>query len=62
MKYYSFRSFVIKCTDDTNWRDVVYKMRSVVNRDTFHPITIMIEDIKQVEEEDYLNYQKLQTK
>lgn len=62
MKYYSFRNVVIKCTDDTNWKDVVYKMRSVVNRNTFHPITIMIEDIKQVEEEDYLEYQKLQIK
>jgi hypothetical protein len=62
MKYYSFRKFVIKCTDDTNWRDVVHKMRSVVNRDTFRPITVMIEDIKLATEEDYLNYQKLQTK
>ena len=62
MKYYSFRDVVIKCTDDTNWRDVVYKMRSVVNRDTFHPITIMIEDIDPATEEDYLEYQKLQTK
>lgn len=56
MKYYSFRKFVIKCTDDTNWRDVVYKMRSVVNRDTFRPITVMIEDIKPATEEDYLKY------
>jgi hypothetical protein len=62
MKYYSFRNVVIKCTDDTNWKDVVYKMRSVVNWNTFHPVTIMIEDIKQVEKEDYLEYQKLQTK
>jgi hypothetical protein len=62
MKYYSFRNVVIKCTDDTNWKDVVHKMRSVVNWNTFHPVTIMIEDIKQVEKEDYLEYQKLQTK
>jgi len=58
MKYYSFRDVVIKCTDDTNWKDVVHKMRNAVNRDTFHPIMVMIEDIEQATEEDYLEYIK----
>jgi hypothetical protein len=31
-------------------------MRQKVNRDTFHPVVIMIEDIEQVEEEDYNEY------
>ena len=56
MKYYSFGKVVIKCTDDTNWKDVVHKMRNAVNKNTFKPITIMVEDIKQVEEKDYLEY------
>lgn len=58
MKYYSFRDTVIKCTDDTNWKDVVHKMRQAVNRDTFRPITIMIEDIQLSDEEEYNEYLK----
>jgi hypothetical protein len=58
MKYYSFGDTVIKCTDDTNWKDVVIKMRQVVNSNTFHPITIMIEDIQPSDEEEYNEYLK----
>ena len=58
MKYYSFGNTVIKCTDDTNWKDVVHKMRQKVNRDTFRPITIMIEDIQLSDEEEYNEYLK----
>ena len=54
MKYYQYRNTVIECHDDIKWQEIVLKMRSVVNKDTFHPINIMIEDIEEVDYDDYI--------
>ena len=58
MEYYSYHNVVIECEDNTNYKDIVRKMRSVVNANTFHPIIIMIEDIEKATAENYIEYLK----
>jgi hypothetical protein len=56
MKYYSYYDVVIECRDDVHWKTVVHKMRAAFNKNTFHPVVIMIEDIQEATAEDYIKY------
>lgn len=58
MKYYQFRNTVVECDDDTNWKDIVLAVRHVHNANTFHPVTIMIEDIEEITEEEFKSFIK----
>lgn len=51
MKYYSYRNIVVAMENDTHYKAIVSKVRIVTNMSY-----IMIEDIRQVDVDDYIKY------
>jgi hypothetical protein len=58
MKYFAFGQTVIECDDNMRLEEIVARMRRAVNGSSTWPITIMIEDMEMVDEEDYLEYKE----
>jgi hypothetical protein len=57
-RYYNYGSHVISVPASTNYKDIVRRMRQEVNKDLLVPITIMWEDIAELDESEFLAYKE----
>jgi hypothetical protein len=57
-RYYNYGSYVISVPASTNYKDIVRRMRQEVNKDLLVPITIMWEDIAELDESEFLAYKE----
>lgn len=57
-RYYNYGSHVISVPASTNYKEIVRRMRQEVNKDLLVPITIMWEDIAELDESEFLAYKE----